>query len=276
MWCPIEAFSRLRKRKPNLSQAAASLFAALGVLSTGCYAEAWYCRPDARAFHFCITGRITESDAVFAQNFAERYAARNQGHPHARPLVTLDSEGGDILAAIQIGRTLRSLRALAIIPEGSQCLSACVFVLAGATYRASVGAIGIHRPYFSDTQDVTYAEAQARYRRLQAIAKVYLDEMNMPARLLDAMVSVPPDSVRILTADEKATFGLRGFDPAEEEIQDAEEARQYEISKEELYARRQRAYAECRAKWDAFVAAPGRQTAAEHDRCKDAIMRGFR
>jgi hypothetical protein len=139
-----------------------------------------------------------------------------------------------------------------------------------------VGAIGIHRPYFSDTQDVTYAEAQARYRRLQAIAKVYLDEMNMPARLLDAMVSVPPDSVRILTADEKATFGLRGFDPAEEEIQDAEEARQYEISKEELYARRQRAYAECRAKWDAFVAAPGRQTAAEHDRCKDAIMRGFR
>jgi hypothetical protein len=63
--------------------------------------------------------------------------------------VYLDSLGGDVAAAIEIGRLIRDQKMPAVIDSSAKCVSACVLVLAGATQRKIRGAVGIHRPYFA-------------------------------------------------------------------------------------------------------------------------------
>ena len=57
--------------------------------------------------------------------------------------------------------------------------------------------------------------------------------MNLPDVLFDAMVRIPPESIRILNAGELDAFGLSQDDPVAQELDDAEEAREFGISKEE-------------------------------------------
>ena len=59
----------------------------------------------------------------------------------------IDSPGGNLDAAIDIGCMLRADRMPVIILKGAQCVSACVMVLAGGVERRLFGKIGIHRPY---------------------------------------------------------------------------------------------------------------------------------
>ena len=63
-------------------------------------------------------------------------------------LVHVDSPGGNVQAAFDIGRLLRSVDAPVEIGANQQCVSACVLILAGATHRNIIGRVGIHRPYF--------------------------------------------------------------------------------------------------------------------------------
>lgn len=64
--------------------------------------------------------------------------------------------------------------------------------------------------------------------------------MNLPESLFDAMVRTPPESIRRLTAVELQNFGLSQDDPVAQEIDDAEEAREFGLSKEEYLRRKAR------------------------------------
>ena len=59
--------------------------------------------------------------------------------------VSLNSVGGDVAAAMTLGRILRREDKDAVIGPDDVCISACVLVLAGATHRAIFGGkVGIH------------------------------------------------------------------------------------------------------------------------------------
>src|SRR6266581_1618379 len=139
--------------------------------------------------------------------------------------VLLDSKGGNVVAAIEIGRLVRKARATAIVTAPSQCLSACVFVLAGAVARYPAGPVGIHRPYSTETSAQTFDQVQQQYSANERAAKQFLADMNLPPSLFEAMVRVPPEKVSVLSVEEVKTFGLLGLDPVEQEIRDAAEAR---------------------------------------------------
>ena len=61
--------------------------------------------------------------------------------------VELDSPGGDVEAAMEIGRIFRKERVWVLLPTSAVCFSACVLVLAGSVNRLIFGKVGIHRPY---------------------------------------------------------------------------------------------------------------------------------
>ena len=62
--------------------------------------------------------------------------------------VYVDSPGGDLDAAMRIGRLLReSAPVTATVAPGAVCVSACVLSLVGATTRIIGGKVAIHRPY---------------------------------------------------------------------------------------------------------------------------------
>ncbi|MBL8528024.1 MAG: ATP-dependent Clp protease proteolytic subunit [Burkholderiales bacterium] len=225
--------------------------------------------PDMRSPCYEIRGPITEKDLALVSVIAER-ATKNQ---HRNSFFHLNSKGGDVDAAIQIGRHLRELSAIAAVGATAECLSACVFVLAGATRRAvgSTARIGIHRPYSLRTDIRDYRAAQKEHSRLAITAKTYLEDMNLPTSLYDAMMRVPPENIRILSQHELTSFGLNQIDPAEQELIDTLEARQYGLNKLDYVRRKGEVLVACAHAWSS-----GQESGNfdEYFSCRERVMRG--
>jgi hypothetical protein len=186
------------------------------------------------AFAIGISGEITNSDVnSFSMILRTFDRAR-----HAILGVFLNSTGGDINAAIEIGRKLRQVRGLAIVNTNDECASACVFILAGAVTRSVEGRIGIHRPYSMARSELSFSEHQKAHDNLNKVVRSYLKEMNIHESLLDAMNTVPPERVRYLSSEDLRSFGLVEIDPVEGELQDSRMAVKIGISKQEYLRRK--------------------------------------
>jgi ATP-dependent protease ClpP protease subunit len=210
-----------------------------------------------------ITETITSADARTVAAIAQRMAMEKQ-----RPHFYLDSSGGDVEAAISIGRLLRKMSAHAyVLGKNERCLSSCVFLYAGATHRVGFK-VGIHRPFSLSTEPRTYNEIQAEQRRLNSIVKAFLEEMNVSPRLLEAMNTVPPERIRMLSDAELEEFGLGVMDPVLQELQDAERARELGLSMQELLRRKARADATCPRALEVT------NDASKYLLCIDAILSG--
>jgi ATP-dependent protease ClpP protease subunit len=123
-------------------------------------------------------------------------------------IIHLDSLGGSVQAAFDIGRLLRSANATVDIGPNKQCVSACVLILAGATGRFMNGRVGIHRPYFeTPNTDVDFNDVQKAYNKMSEQIRAYLREMNASDRLADDMMIVPPERVRYLSSLELTNYG---------------------------------------------------------------------
>lgn len=218
-----------------------------------------------------INGVITEKDLAVVRAIAER-ATKGRKAPLKTLFFRLNSKGGDVDAAIQIGWHLRKLSAIAGVFATSECLSSCVFVLAGATQRviSSSAKIGIHRPYSLRTDLRDYAAVQQEHTRLSVTVKTFLEEMNLPTSLYDAMMRIPPENIRVLTHKELATFGLDQTDPVEQELHDAYDARKYGLNKLEYIRRKGEVANVCALAWSAGQSS---RNFDEYFSCKERIMR---
>ncbi|SRR6266446_5008592 len=226
-------------------------------------------RPEPGCARLGVFGEIKSADVQETSEIIQliRAMRRSMRKDQAASIqVLLDSQGGNVTAAIEIGRLLRKARATAIVTAPSQCLSACVFVLAGAVARYPAGPVGIHRPYSTETSARTFDQVQQQYSANERAAKQFLADMNLPPSLFEAMVRVPPEKVSVLSVEEVKTFGLLGLDPVEQEIRDAAEARRLGLTKRELLKRKARVEEEC----DSLLSGPGNA----YSNCRDKVMRG--
>ena len=118
--------------------------------------------------------------------------------------VDANTHGGEVFAAMEIGRLLRRESASIHVAPGAQCSSACVFVLMGATTRrvAAGARVGIHRPSLGDARSGALVEA------ITAQVVFYAEQMQVPNRIVDAMMATPADRLRYLTRAELADWVL--------------------------------------------------------------------
>jgi hypothetical protein len=147
-----------------------------------------------------------------------------------KPVVTIQSTGGDVSAAMSIGREIRK-RAGETFSNGP-CHSACVFVAMGGVER-NIAGIGLHRPYFANVETDVLAEADGRYKRMLRRIADYLYEMNISEDVLRLMISIPPDEMRLLSQMDARRIGLNGVDPAYDELRTGREAAHYGLSSAE-------------------------------------------
>ncbi|WP_431484217.1 COG3904 family protein [Pseudomonas solani] len=241
----------------------APLFAALAFASSTALADVTKdasCQTAAGCY--TIAGTITNEDAAAVARIAA--SLKDQGV--VGPKFLLNSGGGSLFAGIEIGKSLRQMRALAMVTLNSQCASACVFILAGASRRATYGAVGIHRPYTEQVGNIDIAQAQVEYRDTQAKARAYLQDMNLSDDLYEAMVRIPSEQIQVLTPEELARFGLDKNDPVEQEFLDAGGAELYGLSKSEYLRRKGIASTEC-GKY-----LTKEETAQQYLDCRDAIL----
>lgn len=142
--------------------------------------------------------------------------------------VWLASNGGDIDTGMDLGRLLRKAGVSTFVGKNDQCMSACVFAFMGGERRGVAGRLGIHRPFFPFTQESP--DRPARFRHLQKTLKDYVEEMDFPASLYEAIMVVPPETMQILTAADLKRFYLEGISPSSEDLADAAAARRLELS----------------------------------------------
>ncbi len=173
-----------------------------------------------------LRGEITQRD-VYAAKVMESLIKRGR-HKLAGNAVSLAGSGGDVDAAMELGRLLRKLRISTAVARDEQCLSSCVFAFMGGDQRTVAGRVGIHRPYFSSARQVP--NRRAYYRQLQKRLQQYIEELDFPPSLYEAVMAVPPESVSILSAAELKRYYLQGMSPAAEDEADAAEAGRLGIS----------------------------------------------
>lgn len=215
------------------------------VLDRPCYAFFDTCSTD-----ITIDGPISKADANAFRIILIGEAQRTG--KQIRTFLNISSQGGDVEAAMQIGRDLRSTEGMLFYT--GPCYSACVLIAAGAVMRVDLRPIdnyeqrfiGIHRPYFADSTAGSLAEADARYKKLMMDVRDYLREMNMPDELFQIMQSVGPAEMKELSYKDAERLGFLSDDPAFAESEIAAKARRYGLTSAEYRERQAKIDAVCK------------------------------
>lgn len=147
-------------------------------------------------------------------------------------VVKLDSPGGDVAEAMQIGRIIRRRFMNTMVEDQRECASACILILAAGVARMPQPSarIGLHRPKFDPEYFANLApqEAHAKYNSLvENLRKYLIDEMGGNEDAFRLMLSTPSDDVRFLSFGEMQKFGLFGTDPAWDEYSEAQSVKRF-------------------------------------------------
>lgn len=175
-------------------------------------------------FVAAMQGEITESDLTALG------AAMDSAPSASMKILVIDSQGGDLATAMQIGDLVRNLKVDVVIPKRGVCYSACVFILAAGINKKVKGEVGIHRPYFG-----TGADPKATAAAIKAIKSevdLYLEEMNLPPQLAEDMFSVKPADMRLLSDDDLRDYRLNSMDYVESEAQSVASAERHGLSRQ--------------------------------------------
>jgi ATP-dependent protease ClpP protease subunit len=163
--------------------------------------------------------------------------------------LNINSPGGNLDAAMAIGRLLRKNRVSILIPKDGECVSACVMIYAGAVSRSG-GKIGIHRPYLNQSigsQLQAPDKLRSNYEQMLQTLRAYLRDMNVSERLAEDMMKIAPADVRHLSDDDLNGYGLTSIDPIEQETIDLQEAQSMGLDRQEHIRRQALANAKCGA-----------------------------
>lgn len=125
-------------------------------------------------------------------------------------IVTLDSPGGSVMDALEIGRTLREIGAETRLAGAAVCFSACPYVFVGGTERTASddARLGVHQHSFGESTVLPAFLAVEDIQRGQAEVLAHLDEMGIDLRLMGPALATPSDEIYILTVDELRTWKL--------------------------------------------------------------------
>jgi hypothetical protein len=167
---------------------------------------------------FCtikLSGFISRADAARFRDLIETL------RPGFEVLeVDLDSPGGDVVAALDIGQVVRREWLWTTVDDEDaniKCASACVYIFAAGVKRIASpkSRLIIHRPYF-DPQlfgQLAASEARKKYDDLSRQVQAYLFEMGMSENLFAQMMRVPSNGSRRLQYQEMQDMNLVGEDP---------------------------------------------------------------
>jgi len=161
-----------------------------------------------------IFGQIEQGD------YEKVRAFYRQNHPFLGAF-TLASPGGNVLEALKIGRLFRKYLIIAFAPvrvtsaDGRErfvvvgepecdsgkciCASACALIWFGAVDHW--GSAGLHRPHTDDPsfKALDPPAAAEAYRQMLDSVRQYLDEMEVPRAMIEAMVATGSADIRWVT-----------------------------------------------------------------------------
>jgi len=218
------------------------------------------------AFTLNLSGKIFNGDASKFESFLE-HSERLTLERYIPKLRIIDVDGGDVEESLKIGLLIRKFQLSVEIPYGSHCYSSCIFLLAGGVDRHPEGKVGIHRPYFDDLDSKkTYLEIRNQRDRINDLISDYLNQVDVSEQILQLMLAVPPEEIKILSLQELQQLRLDGRDPTFDEWAVAFAAKDHGISSQEYRRRDQLADKNCSSR----MMGPN-----DYLRCRESIMFGI-
>jgi hypothetical protein len=123
--------------------------------------------------------------------------------PYPKAIVAFQSNGGSLLAGIEIGKKIRLRNYITYVPTGI-CASACAFAWLGGTKRLmGPGAlVGFHAAYVTENGQATESGAG------NALLGAYLNELGLPDRAVYFIAKAPPNGMTWLTMADAAREGI--------------------------------------------------------------------
>jgi hypothetical protein len=130
--------------------------------------------------------------------------------------VALDSPGGSVNDALEMGRVIREAGLSTSVAAGALCASSCPLVFAGGTERLATrdSAIGVHQIYASVTAESMPASLKAAGAAMSDAQKTtatitrYLTESGVDPALWLHALETPPDRLYYLSAAELTEYKL--------------------------------------------------------------------
>lgn len=140
-----------------------------------------------------IEGEIKPGDDKKFRRLSLRY-------PNA--MVQLESDGGALIPALEIGRTIRIAGYDTIVTAETTCASACALVWLAGKKRYLSGKVGFHAAY--RTNDGRIEESGTA----NALIGNYMTLLGLPAKAIVFATAAPPDKVLWLMPDSRELTGI--------------------------------------------------------------------
>lgn len=196
--------------------------------------------------------------------------------------IVLASQGGDVLAALDIGDIIYNTDfggrkryngtevdqknpPMVLVNGKLGCISACVLIYASSIKRFFPAPnLVIHNPYFSDTS-LSYDEVKRGISDVERRAKYQFRRVGVSEDLWTLMTHVPSEKQRRLSETEIEKLGLSQDDPSFTDHINGIMAFRYGLSKQE-YLKRKSIQSAC---WEAYYTKHGASLPFEElDRCR--------
>ena len=142
-----------------------------------------------------LTGLINPTD-----DEAFRQIAASTG----KAVVILNSEGGSVQAALEIGRAIRLKGFATAVPKDTLCASACALTWLAGTPRflSASSHVGFHASYVVSNGRASESGVG------NALIGAYLNQIGLSGPAIIFVTSAPPEGMRWLTADTAADIGV--------------------------------------------------------------------
>ena len=116
----------------------------------------------------------------------------------------LNSPGGSVQDALELGRALRLAGMETEMREGDICYSACPYLLAAGVTRTvpEEAIVGVHQHYFGESTLLPAFAAVEDIQRGQGQVMRYLDQMGIDPLVMQHALVTPPDEIYVLLPEE--------------------------------------------------------------------------
>lgn len=142
-----------------------------------------------------VSGELQINDLQTFEQFAKNLP---------KAVVAFDSSGGQLVAGLEIGESIRAHGYATAVVDGASCTSACALAwLAGQPrYQAATGRVGFHAAYVMDKGVATERGAA------NAMIGAYLTRLGFGYSAVTLLTSAPPDEITWLTPDVARRLGI--------------------------------------------------------------------
>ncbi len=124
--------------------------------------------------------------------------------------LVLQSPGGSVGDALELGRHLREAGIGTRMLRGEICYSACPYLLAGGARRdiEEGASVGVHQHYFGKSTILPAFVAVEDVQRGQGEVMIYLEEMGIDPLVMSHALTTPSDEIYLLLPEELERYNF--------------------------------------------------------------------